>query len=674
MRAFFPFFLKYAMIQKTVLRRYGIVADRALRYLRQLAREYPTIQAASAEIINLTAILNLPKGTEHFMSDIHGESEAFRHIINNGSGAVADKVMQALGDSLTASERKALCALIYYPRQKLAEARANESDLSDWYRVTLLRLIAVSRVSASKYSRSKVRKALPREFAYIFEELLNTSDVGGKKELYYSNIIDAVIKTGCCDDFVIAFATLIKRMTVDQLHILGDIFDRGPHADEILDQLMLHHNVDIQWGNHDVLWLGAAAGSRVCVATAVKNCLLYDNLDMLENGYGINLLPLARFATERYGDSEVFAPRSLPDEPFKTRDTGLYSRMHKAMSVIMFKLEGQIVHRRPCYDMIDRDMLARVDWAKGTISIDGKEYPLRETDFPTIDPAAPNVLTPEEEGLIRQLTTAFMHSEKLQSHARFLCRVGSIYRCCNGNLLYHGSVPCDAAGAFLTFTMSGKKLAGKSFFNYADRTARQALFAGEGTREREAARDFLWFLWCGRNSPVFGRDHIATFERALLSDKETWKEPKNPYYDYCNEEAFCMKLLSEFGMDKPWSRIVNGHIPVKAREGESPLKANGKLIMIDGGFCKAYQSQTGIAGYTMFFNSSGIYIAAHEPFSGTADAVENGRDITSHTVRVEAFPQRVMVADIDTGADIRERIADLLLLLEAFRDGRIKTR
>lgn len=650
------------------------MADRTLRYLRQLAREYPTLAAASAEIINLTAILNLPKGTEHFMSDIHGENEAFTHILNNGSGAVADKVKQALGDSLTASERKELAALIYYPREKLSEARASQTDLQDWYRVTLRRLIAVSRISASKYSRSKVRKALPKDFAYIFEELLNTSNVDGKKEKYYSNIIDAVIMTGCSDDFVVAFATLIKRMTVDQLHIVGDIFDRGPHADEILDQLMQHHNVDIQWGNHDVLWLGAAAGSPVCVATAVKNCLQYDNLDMLENGYGINLLPLAVFSTERYTDSEVFEPRNLPREPFKTRDTGLYSRMHKAMSVIMFKLEGQLVRRRPEYGMEDRDMLSRVDWERGVIRIDGQDYALRERDFPTIDARNPNALTPEEQGLIRQLTAAFMHSEKLQQHARFLCRAGSLYRLCNGNLLFHGCVPSDAEGHFLSFRFGERTLSGKAFFDYADRLARQGMFAPEGTEERARARDFLWFLWCGRNSPVFGRDHIATFERSLLADKATWKEPKNAYYDLYDDEAFCRKIFDEFALDKPWSRIVNGHIPVKAKEGESPRKAGGRLIVIDGGFCKAYQSQTGTAGYTMFFNSSGMYIAAHEPFTTTADAVENSRDITSHTFRVEDFSQRVMVADIDTGVEIRERIADLMQLLEAFRDGRVKAR
>ena len=649
------------------------MTDREKRYLAQLAREYPTIQAASAEIINLTAILNLPKGTEHFMSDIHGENEAFTHILNNGSGAVAEKVSQALSNTLTAAERKALCSLIYYPREKLSEAGALESDLNDWYRVTLRRLIAVARISTSKYSRSKVRKALPREFAYIFEELLNTTNTGNKEQ-YYNNIIDAVVRTESADTFIVELATLIKRMTVDQLHIVGDIFDRGPHADAILDELMRHHNVDIQWGNHDVLWLGAAAGSPLCVATAVKNCLQYDNLDMLENGYGINLLPLAVFSTERYTSAEVFEPRNLPAEPYKPRDRSFYARMHKAVSVIMFKLEGQIVQRRPAYQMRDRDMLSRVNWEQGTIEIEGAAYPLRDTDFPTVDPKDPTRLTAEESALMGQLTKAFRNSGKLQAHARFLLRAGSIYRCCNGNLLFHGCVPTEADGSFMRFKFGSSTLSGKNFFDYADRLARQGVLAPEGSKERAEGQDFLWFLWCGRNSPVFARDHIATFERTLIEDKAAWKEPKNAYYEYNEDEAYCTKILDMFGLDKPWSRIINGHIPVKVKDGESPIRAGGKLIVIDGGFCKAYQRETGIAGYTMFFSSHSIRLSAHEPFASRKDAVTRSTDIISHTIRVEEFPHRVMVADIDTGVEIQERIADLMKLLDAYRDGLIKAK
>jgi fructose-1,6-bisphosphatase III len=648
------------------------MTDRELRLLQQMAREYPTIQAASAEIINLTAILNLPKGTEHFMSDIHGEHEAFLHILNNGSGAVADKIKSALGDSLTIAERRNIAALIYYPKEKLREVKRTETDMDDWYRVTLKRLISVCRQCTTKYSRSKVRKALPKEYAYIMEEMLNTGATPNK-EHYYDNIIRAIVDTGSADTMIEEMATLIKRMTVDELHIVGDIFDRGPHADVILDHLMKHHHVDVQWGNHDVLWMGAAAGSPVCVATAVKNCVQYDNLDMLENAYGINLLPLAVFSTERYGDAHVFAPRKLPEELFKPRDTELYSRMHKAISVIMYKLEGQLVHRRKEYGMEDRDMLGRVNWSNGTININGTDYPLRDTDFPTIYPNDPNRLSEDEAALMEQLCTSFMHSEKLQAHARFLCSAGSLYLKRNGNLLFHGCVPTNRDGSFMEFEV-GKavRLSGKEYFDYADRMARQGLLAPEGSKEREDGRDYLWFLWCGRNSPVFGRDHIATFERALIEDKSTWKEPKNHYYSYTDDEEFCRNLLHSFGCDKPWSRIVNGHVPVKAKEGESPLKGHGRLVVIDGGFCKAYQNQTGIAGYTMFFNSLGMRLAAHEPFTSIEDAVKNGRDITSHTFNVDELQHRVMVADIDTGEEIKARIEDLNKLLAAFRDGTIK--
>ena len=648
------------------------MTDRELRLLQQMAREYPTVQAASAEIINLTAILNLPKGTEHFMSDIHGEHEAFLHILNNGSGAVAEKIQAALGDSLTLTERRNLAALIYYPREKLREAKRIEADMDDWYRVTLKRLISVCRQCTTKYSRSKVRKALPREYAYIMEEMLNTGGTPNK-ERYYDHIIRAIVDTQSADTMITEMANLIKRMTVDELHIVGDIFDRGPHADVILDHLMTHHHVDVQWGNHDVLWMGAAAGSPVCVATAVKNCVQYDNLDMLENSYGINLLPLAVFSTERYSDAHVFAPRKLPEELFKPGDTELYSRMHKAISVIMYKLEGQLVHRRKEYGMEDRDMLSRVNWEHGTININGTDYPLRDTDFPTVYPNDPTKLSEDEEALMEQLCAAFMHSEKLQAHARFLCSAGSLYLKKNGNLLFHGCVPCNRDGSFMEFEV-GKAvtLSGKEYFDYADRLARQGLLAPEGSEEREEGRDYLWYLWCGRNSPVFGRDHIATFERALIEDKATWKEPKNHYYSYTDDEDFCKKVLLAFGCDKPWSRIVNGHIPVKAKEGESPLKAHGRLVVIDGGFCKAYQSQTGIAGYTMFFNSMGMRLAAHEPFTSIEDAVKNSRDITSHIFSVDELPHRVMVADIDTGEEIKARIDDLMKLLSAFREGIIK--
>ena len=641
-----------------------------LRYLRLLSREFPTVQSVCAEIMNLNAILRLPKATEHFMSDIHGEHEAFLHILNNGSGAICEKIDELLGDTLTADARRELAVLIYYPQDFLQIAKKKHGDMDDWYRVTFNQLIRMARYTTSKYSRSKVRKAMPKAFAYIMEELINTHDVYNK-EAYYDNILRTAVELKIADTLIEQLCALIKRMTVDMLHIVGDIFDRGPHADIILDQLMQYHSVDLQWGNHDVLWMGAAAGNPVCVATAVKNCVQYDNLDMLEDGYGINLLPLAVFSTEQYGDAEVFHPRKLPEQAFNPRDLGLYSRMHKAICVIQFKLESQLIRRRPEYKMEDRDMMNRVDWTDYTIEIDGKKHPLRDRSFPTVDPKDPSALTPEESALMEQLIASFRQSERLQAHARFLYSRGSIYRRYNGNLLYHGCVPCEEDGSYKVFDLYGRKLKGRTFLDFADRLARQGYFS-TSEAERRRGGDFLWFLWCGRNSPIFGRDHIATFERALLEDQSTWKEPKNPYYHYYNDEEFCKGLLEEFDLHKPWSRIINGHIPVKVKEGEDPRKAGGRLVVIDGGFCRAYQKQTGIAGYTMFFSSHGMRIASHEPFAGKEDAIRRGTDITSHTFIVENLPQRLLVADTDTGDELRSQINDLQELLAAYRSGRVK--
>ncbi|MDR0839931.1 MAG: fructose-1,6-bisphosphatase [Christensenellaceae bacterium] len=642
-----------------------------LRYLTLLSRDFPTVQSVCAEIINLNAIRALPKGTEHFMSDIHGEHEAFLHILNNGSGAIYEKIDEMFEKTLTLQERRALAVLIYYPRETLADTKKKDLDLADWYRVAINRLITMGRYTTVKYSRSKVRKALPPDFAYIMEELLTTHD-SQNKEAYYDNIVRSIIDTGCADTLIMELCTFIKRMAVDALHIVGDIFDRGPHADVILEQLMAHHSVDIQWGNHDVLWMGAAAGNPACVATAVKNCVQYDNLDMLENSYGINLLPLALFATEQYKDADVFQPRKLPVERFRPRDLTLYARMHKAISVIQFKLEGQLVKRRPEYGMRDRDMLSRIDWAAHTIEIDGATYPLRDADFPTVDHKDPNKLSHEEKALLEQLVDSFRQSDSLQAHTRFLYSAGSIYCRHNGNLLYHGCLPCDEQGKYLGFRLYGKQLRGKEFLDFADQLARQGYFS-TNQNERERGGDFLWFLWCGRNSPIFGRDHIATFERTLIEDAATWKEPKNPYYEYYDNEDFCRGLLEEFDLHKPWSRIINGHMPVRVKEGEDPRKAGGRLVVIDGGFCEAYQNQTGIAGYTMFFSSHGMRIAAHEPFAGQYDAIHRGSDITSHSFIVENLPERLMIADTDMGDALLYSIQDLEALLAAYRSGSIKT-
>lgn len=648
--------------------------ERDVSYLRLLAREYPTIRQASAEIINLNAILNLPKGTEHFMSDLHGEHEAFLHILNNASGAVYEKIEDVFVNTITVDARRALAALVYYPQEKLAEAKAQNPDgMADWYRVMLHRLCQLCRHTARKYSRSKVRKALPKDFAYIIEELFNT-DYDINKEKYYDNIVSAIIDTNSAQSVIVTLCELIKRFVVDQLHIVGDVFDRGPHPDVILDRLMEHHNVDFQWGNHDVLWMGAAAGSSVCVATAVRNAVQYDNLDMLENSYGINLLPLALFATEKYSDADVFEPRKLPEEVFKPRDMKLYARMHKAISVIQFKLEGQLIARRPQYGMADRDMLSRVDWADGTLEIDGVKHKLRDTDFPTIDPSNPNEFTVEEAALITQLTSAFMASEKLQTHVKFLFAQGALYKCINGNLLFHGCLPCNKDGSYMEFKVgrNAKTLSGRAYFDYADALARKGFYAPKNTKERLEGMDHLWFLWCGRNSPIFGRTHITTFERALLSDKATYKEPKNAYYNYYDKEEFVLKILEDFGTLKPWSHIINGHIPVKAKDGEDPRKANGRLLVIDGGFCKAYQSQTGIAGYTMFFNSRGIRIASHEPFVSREETIKNESHIASHTLIVENLPTRLNVADTDIGTALKGQICDLKQLLKAYETGVIK--
>lgn len=643
-----------------------------LRYLELLAREFPDERTLSAEIINLNAILNLPKGTEHFVSDIHGEHEAFLHLLRNASGVIYEKIELVYSKSLTPAERQSLAALIYYPKEKLEEAKARETSINDWYRIMLYRLTNVCRATASKYSRARVRSALPEAYAYIIEELLGTPDQYNK-ERYYEQIIRAIVDTGSAEEMICTFASLIQRLAVEALHIVGDIYDRGPHADVILNHLMQYHRVDIQWGNHDALWMGAAAGSQACVATAVRNCVLNDNLDMLENGYGINLLPLALFATELYDDASVFAPRRLPQEPFKPRDLSLYARMLKAISVILFKLEGQLVHRRPEYGMEDRDMFSRVDWTHYDIEIDGKRYPLRDRDFPTVDPQHPTLLTAGEGALMEQLTASFRRSQLLQDHVRFLYSNGSVYKRINGNLLFHGCVPANADGSFLEVDLGGGSVRGRAYMDFSDRMARQGFFAQEGTPERAAGRDYLWFLWCGRHSPLFGRDHIATFERALIEDESTWHEEKNAYYKLYDDENFIRKIFEEFSLTKPWSRIINGHVPVRVSQGEDPRKAGGRLIVIDGGFCKAYQKKTGIAGYTMFFSSHGIRIAAHEPFTSREEAVrcEHG---TAQSLIVENLPERLMISDTDTGVRIQQRIEDLQKLLAAYRSGAIAQR
>lgn len=641
-----------------------------LRYLKLLSKEYPNIQSACTEIINLQAILNLPKGTEHFMSDIHGEDEAFVHILNNASGVIREKVDDIFANRLTSKERNSLCALIYYPERKLSELSAQHEDVAEWYEVILYRLIDICREVTSKYTRSKVRKALPKDFEYIIDELLNTNYSDKNKEKYYENIIKTIIDIQRADEFIIALCNLIKRMAVDRLHIVGDIFDRGPHPDVILDRLMEHHSVDIQWGNHDALWMGAASGSAECIATVLNNCMKYDNLDVIEDGYGINLLPLALFAAQTYEEAERFRPRSISlDSSYDTKDIEMLSRMHKAICIIQFKLEGQLIARRPEFLMDDRDMLSRIDYDNMSITIDGNEHFLTDCDFPTIDPAHPLELTDEESALINQLVHAFKHSEKLQKHVNFLLTAGSLYRCFNDNLMFHGCVPLNDDGSFMELKVNGMGFKGKELFDHLDKTVRRAFLPDEKSAQKKYGQDLLWFLWCGRNSPLFGRDHITTFERYFIPDKETHVEKKNAYYKYYNDSAFCTQLLAHFGIENEQARIINGHIPVKVRDGEGPLKANGKLIVIDGGFCKAYQSVTGIAGYTMFFSSHGIRIAAHQPWCGLEESLKANTDITSETVLRDDYPERILVGQTDTGKELKESIDELEELLKAYRTG-----
>lgn len=645
------------------------------KYLRLLARQYPNVQAAASEIIHLQAILRLPKGTEHFMSDLHGEAEAFVHILNNASGAVREKVDIVLRDSLPADERAQLATLIYYPEEKLEELACAAPDRAEWYRITLARLTEICHLCASKYTRAKVRRALPRWNGDIINELLNkNNDIFNKRE-YFEGIISSIIEVDRADDFIISMCRLIKRLVVDHLHIVGDIFDRGPRADIIMDLLMDHHSVDIQWGNHDVLWMGAATGSRTCIATVLSNSITYNNLEMIETGYGISLRPLALFANEVYRGSDVscFTAKLLDgDEAATPKDLTLAARMHKAIAVIQFKLEGQTILRNPSFRMEDRLLLDKIDFSRRVVAIGGQEYPLRDCDFPTVDPAHPYALSPEETELMAQLKNAFLRSEKLQTHIRFLYSKGGLYKCFNGNLLYHGCIPMNEDGAFMEFKFGGKVLSGKALMDYCEAVARQGYYAREGTSERQFGKDFLWFLWCGRHSPLFGRDHISTFERRLIADERTWAEPKNAYYSHYNDAAVCNRILKAFGLEGDHCHIVNGHVPVKSKDGESPVKADGRLIVIDGGFCRAYQPTTGIAGYTLVFDSWGIHLTAHEPFSGKRDAIQNNKDIFSTSMAFDRSEARIRIDETDVGAGLQRTIDDLKDLLAAYRTGEIK--
>ena len=646
-----------------------------LHYLNMLAKQYPNVQAASTEIINLQAILNLPTGTEHFISDVHGEYEAFQHILNSASGVVREKIDMLFESSVSRSDRDQLATLIYYPEEKLEEIIRESRDLGEWYRITFHRLIEVCRLVSSKYTRSKVRKAMPAEYAYIIDEMLHTHYEDKDKREYYENIINTIIATNRAPNFLTQMCVLIKRLAVDHLHIVGDIFDRGPGADIIMDSLMKYHSVDIQWGNHDILWMGAACGSRTMVATVLVNSLRYNNLEVIETGYGISLRPLSVFANEVYQDCDLkqFAVKlsKEDEENYSEKDKTMSARMYKAITIILFKLEGQKLLRNPDYHMADRLLLDKIDYSRKTVRIEGKEYALEDVDFPTVDPQDPYALTPEEEAVINQLTRAFLRSEKLQRHVRFLYSKGSLYKVFNGNLLFHGCIPMTEDGQVMVFDTPEGKLSGKAFLDYADQTARRAYYSNPGSPERVSGMDFLWFLWAGRNSPIFGRDRMTTFERRLILDESTWTEPKNAYYRHCNDPEVCVRLLKEFGLEGAHCHIINGHVPVKSKKGESPIKGGGKLLVIDGGFSRAYQPTTGIAGYTLIYNSSCLRLVSHEPFVGREEAIRENQDIASTSKIFERLETRMKIAGTDVGRQLQEQIHDLLALLAAFRSGAI---
>lgn len=622
------------------------------RYLELLAEKYPTEQAVSREIINLTAILSLPKGTEHFMSDLHGEYEAFCHILNNCSGVIREKVDLLFGETLSDFDREEICTLIYYPVEKLELVRKEGKNNEEWYRATLGKLIDIARLLSSKYTRSKVRKAMPKEYAYILDELIHVQkDEDDNQVVYHRNILDTLLELDNADEFIEVLAGLIKRLAVDHLHIVGDIFDRGACADRIIDLLMQYHSLDIEWGNHDILWMGAAAGSKACIATVVRNNLKYNNTKILENSYGISLRNLALFAEKIYPN----------EEPMKAA--------LKAISVMLFKLEGQVILRNPDYNMTDKLLLHKVNVEKQTVEIDGTEYAIKEEAFPTVNFDSGDMediyqLSEEEEQVMEGLRMAFVNSIRLRQHIDFLYQRGSMYRIFNGNLLYHGCVPLDESGNLEGVAFGKKRYHGREYLDYAERIARRAW--SKDARQKD--RDFMWYLWCGRKSPLSGRN-IKTFERTYVLDENTWFEQSNPYYKFYHEEKVCNMILHEFGLYSERSHIINGHTPVRTSKGEHPVRAEGKLLVIDGGFCKSYHKTTGIAGYTLIFNSHGIRIKSHQPFQSVYAALTENKDIESKSELVETEKERLMVRDTDSGKKIKEDIDGLKMLLQAYRNG-----
>lgn len=621
------------------------------KYLELLAEKFPTTQSVFTEVINLEAILNLPKGTEHFVSDVHGEYEAFEHILNNCSGVIRERVGQAFAMELTRDEQADLCTLIYYPELKLRRLREQDRLTSEWYAITLTRLVRLARRLSGSYTRSKVRKAMPVAYAYIIDELLHISpDERETRLAYHQRIIDTIVDTGSADDFVCSLAALIKRLAVDHLHVVGDVFDRGPHADKIMERLMAYHSIDVQWGNHDIVWMGAAAGSYACLAAVIRNNIHYDSLKILESAYGVSLRELALFAEATYRADDGMSP------------------VEKAISVILFKLEGQTIRRHPNWHMDDRLLLEHVDAERGVAVVDGREYELRTRDFPTLEADDPYALTSEEQRVMDNLMNAVRSSDKLRRHVGFLFEHGSTYLVHNGNVLFHACVPMNEDGSFCAVNHQGQMLSGRAYYDYADRLARRAWHEHD-----QVSLDWMWYLWCGRFSPLSGRV-VKTFERTYFADRSTWEEPRDPYFSHTEDPAMCARVLEEFGADVERGVIINGHTPVHAAAGESPVKAGGRLVVIDGGFCQAYHSTTGIAGYTHIADPEGMRIKAHRPFGSIADVLDLNADIVSDDDRFQRNSRPLFIGDTDTGADIRGQIADLRALLDAYRTGEIPER
>lgn len=649
--------------------------ENRLHYLEQLAELYPTISRASTEIINLQSILYLPKGTEHFLSDIHGEHRAFSHVLRNGSGAVRKKIDDVFGHTLSTADKMSLATLIYYPQKKMELVKKEEEDIENWYKISLYRLIEVCKTVSSKYTRSKVRKMLPEDYAYVIEELITEKQEVLNKEAYYEAIVNTIVELGQTENFIIALAELIQSLVIDHLHILGDVYDRGPSPDKIMERLEKYHSFDIQWGNHDIVWMGAAAGQLACIATVVRTCIRYGNLPLLEEGYGINMLPLATFAMDAYRDDpcERFVIKDATEEERSQKETQLNRKMHKAIAILRFKLEGQLVQKYPELGMENRCLLHRINYQNKTVEIDGKTYPMLDTCFPTIDPENPYELTKEETEVMQRLLSSFTHCEKLQRHVRLMLKKGSMYKIYNGNLLYHGCVPMKEDGSFVKMKIFGKEYAGRELYDVLESYVRKAFFSMDKA-ERERGKDIIYYIWTSPDSPLYGRSKMATFERYFLEDKKMHHESKNAYYRLLDKTETAERILKEFGLEGEWVHIINGHVPVERVAGESPVKCNGKLIQIDGGFSKTYRRRTGIAGYTLTYNSYGLTLSAHDPFDFSDRAVKDELDIISHQEAVEYRDKRILVGDTDYGKRMMIRIDELKELIQAYQSGEIAER